>query len=137
MKGEAFISEHALSEYAHWVDLLKEGAEKIRSETGNSPEIVVTGSHIHLGNVALYYRFERPSAKPPINELVLSVGLAPHKHVMFGYPPEPVTHKLTAAAAQDCTRIVWVHKQGVFGTTELAEFALDILTNYYCSHTKK
>jgi hypothetical protein len=138
MRGEAFISEHALSEYEHLVDLLKERAEKIRSETRNSPEIVVTGSYIQLGHVALHYRFDRPSANPPKNELVLSIGLAPYKHVISGGNTYmPVHHKLEAGAAQDCTRILWVNSQGVFDSAELAEFALDMLTHYYCRHTKK
>jgi hypothetical protein len=47
-RAEAFISKHARSEYEHLMDLLKERAEKIRSETGTSPEIIVTESYIQL-----------------------------------------------------------------------------------------
>jgi hypothetical protein len=52
-RGEAFISMNARSEYEYLVCLLKERAEQIRSELGNLPEIVVTGSYIQIGHVAL------------------------------------------------------------------------------------
>ena len=136
-RGEAFITAHARSEYDNLVRLLKERAEKIKSEHGELPEIVVTGSCVQLGHVALYYKFEQLVASLPDNTLVLSLGLAPHKHVMFGNPPEPVRHQLKAAAPQDCSRIVWVGKLGQFDSATLVEVALDMLVEYYCKHTKK
>jgi hypothetical protein len=135
-RGEAFISKHARSEYEHLVHLLKVRAEKIRSETGNSPEIVITRSHIQLGRVALYYDFDQPS--PPNNELILSIGLAPHKQGMFtGNTHVPVRHRLEAGAAQDCSRIVWVGKLGQFDSATLAEVAANMLVEYYCKNTKQ
>jgi len=54
--------------------VLKERAEKIRSETGNLPEIVVTGSGIQLRHMALRYSFDQPIVNGPNNELILSVA---------------------------------------------------------------
>jgi len=59
--------------------VLKERAEKIRSETGNLPEIVVTGSGIQLRHMALRYSFDQPIVNGPNNELILFSGLTPRK----------------------------------------------------------
>jgi hypothetical protein len=142
-RGEAFISMNARSEYEHLVRLLKKRAEQIRSEIGDLREIVITGSYIQIGHVALYYRFDQPNPNQPNNELVLSIGLAPYKSFMVENPPQPVTHKLTAGAAPDFSRIVWVGigagggRLGQLDSAMLAEFAADLLVEYYCKHTKR
>jgi hypothetical protein len=134
---------NARSEYEHLVRLLKKRAEQIRSEIGDLREIVITGSYIQIGHVALYYRFDQPNPNQPNNELVLSIGLAPYKSFMVENPPQPVTHKLTAGAAPDFSRIVWVGigagggRLGQLDSAMLAEFAADLLVEYYCKHTKR
>lgn len=134
---EALISELARSEYENLVRLLKERVEKIRSDVGNLPEFVVTGSYIQLGRMALYYTFDQPVVNHPTNELVLSLGLAPLKQVMFGSQPQPAIHKLQAVAAPDRSTLVWRGKLGQFDSAELAEFALEMLIEYYCRQTSK
>ena len=140
-RGEAFITANARSEYEHLKDLLKGRAEQIRSETGNVPEIVVTGSYIQMGHVALHHYFDHLVPTQPNNQLDLAIGLAPHKSFMVDNPPQPVTYKLTAGAASDCSRIVWVVVAGAgvgrlaeFDSATLADFALDRLTEYYINH---
>ena len=80
---DAFISDHAPRKYENLVRLLKERVERIRSGTGKLPEIVVTGSCIQLGHVAMYHAFDRHAANPPTNELALSLGVAPHQLLSF------------------------------------------------------
>jgi hypothetical protein len=141
-RGEAFISMNARSEYEHLVCLLNERAEQIRSELGNLPEIVVTGSYIQIGHVALHHYFEQLIPTEPNNQLILSVALAPYKSFMVENPPQAVTHKLTAGAAPDCSRIVWVGigagvgSLGEFDSTALAEFGVHMLVEYYLAQTK-
>ena len=79
------LSTHVQTE--NLVRLLEERVEKIRVDVGNLPEFVVTGSYIQLGRMALYYTFDQPVVNHPTNELVLSLGLAPLKQVMFGANP--------------------------------------------------
>ncbi len=139
-RGEAFVAANARSEYENLKRLLKERAEAIRSEIGNLREIVITESHIQIGHFALYHHFDQLIPNEPKNELVLSVGLAPHKSFMFGNPPQPVIHKLIAAAAPDCNRIVWVGvvgRLGQFDSDTLAVDALDMLVRYYINHTRR
>jgi hypothetical protein len=108
-----------------------------------SPEIVVTGSYIQIGHVALHHYFEQLIPTEPNNQLILSVRLAPYKSFMVENPPQAVTHKLTAGAAPDCSRIVWVGigagggRLGQLDSATLAEFAADLLVEYYCKHTKR
>jgi hypothetical protein len=134
---EAFICDYARSEYQELVRLLKERVEKIRSDGGNLPEFVVTGSYIQLGHVALYYSFDQPVVNRPDNELILSLGLAPFKQVAFGRPPTPERHKLEAVPGPNYSRIAWLGALGQFDSAELADRALKMLVEYYCRHTKK
>jgi len=134
---ETFISDHARSEYENLIRLLKERVEEIRSDIGKLPEFVVTGSCIQLGRVALYYTFDQPVVNHPTNQLVLSLGLAPLKQVMFGNEPQPARHQLQAVAAPDGNTLVWQGKLGQFDSAELAERALEMLIDYYCRHTSK
>ena len=142
-RGETFITKNARIEYEHLRMLLKERADKVRSEIGSLPEIVITGSYIQLGHVALDHHFVQMNPTEPNNQLVLSIGLAPHKSFMVENPPQSVTYKLTAGAAPDSGRIVWVgigagaNNLGQLETETLADVALERLVQYYIMHTKR
>jgi hypothetical protein len=85
-RGEAFITKNGRPEYEHLKNLLKERAQKVRSEIGNQPEILVTGSYIQMGHVALHHQFEQLIPTQPNNQLILKIRLAPHKSFMVKIP---------------------------------------------------
>jgi hypothetical protein len=124
-------------EYKDLMRLLKERVEEMNANSGNLPQFVVKGSTIQLGHIILHLDFDPRYANSTDFVLVLRVGYAPFKKPLFGSEPPAVRHMLQPIASYDLGSVVWVHKTGNLGqleSTELAEFALDLLTGYYRKH---
>ena len=133
-RANRFIFDHAREEYDYLISRLKERIEEKNANPGNLPQFVLHGSTVELGHTALYLEPDQLPTEPEVYLLTLKLGLAPFKKPLFGTGPPPQRKRLRATASADLSSVLWVNDLGEFTSDLVVEFALDLLTSYYCRH---
>ena len=135
-QAKAFIRDHAREEKDNLMRLLGERIQEVNASAGNSPQFVILGSSVQLGDAILSLKFDQQFTNPDDYILVLEVRLAPLRGPLFGTEPTPKSHILRATASDDLSSILWGWEghQGRSTSDQLVEVALELLISYVSKH---
>jgi hypothetical protein len=130
----AYISDHAQTEYDSVLVQLKERIGKVNADLGELPPYQWQAMMIVQGNCVASLAFTKPIVNRPNNQLLVAFGMHPQAIYFMEERPEPVRYRMHAAATDTLDGIVWVGDADELTSAQLVEFVLENLTEYYLQH---
>ena len=134
-RGNTFISENVRPEYDKLLAQLQRSIDEINPELGDLPPFRFNPGMVTIqqGNCIASLYFDKPILNQPQNQLLISFG--PHPNNMyFDAPPASIRYRLQGGATDALDTIVWLGDLGEMTTSQLGDFILEQLTNYYLEH---
>ena len=134
-RAKAFISDHALPEFAKLQARLKSLVDEINPTFSDLPKYQFSSDGMILqGNYFVMLDFDKPIPNRSDNRLLVSFGPHPQGMHFSTEPPESRRFELYAGCNDAIDEIRWMGDFGELSTNQLAELMLESLTRYYLDY---